>query len=259
MDIRCSIYNVYTADQFAYLLNAVVVHKYINSNYNNNDRIKINILADIDMGGADNKDFATHQDTTYLKWTVQSKFTSADKGEHNVTFYWTLADGRFLSDTKLVKINVLQPCISKSVNLSYAEAGSNTLVYNVTYTNSDFASPVTFGVLDVLPFNGDTRLDYGVDNGGTEGDKVNFNLKSIRIKKSGIGTIQGVYYSTNETVRNYLTDSDGKPVTNAAMRLDVNETGKIDNANGYWNDITREGGGGGTYVPKTQMTQRVIM
>lgn len=35
------------------------------------------------------------------------------------------------------------------------------------------------------------------------------------------------------------------------MRLDVNETGKIDNANGYWNDITREGGGGGTYVTES--------
>lgn len=184
----------------------------------------------------------------YLKWTGQSKFTSADKGEYNVTFYWTLADGRYLSDTKLVKINVLQPGISKSVNLTYAEAGSNTLVYNVTYTNSDFASPVTFGILDVLPYNGDTRIGYGIDNGGTEGNDVSFNLKSIKIKQSGVGTIKGVYYSQNKTVRNYLTDSDGQPTAEAAKHLDINETGKIDDANGYWTDITRADGGGGTYV-----------
>ncbi len=190
----------------------------------------------------------TEEYQNYLKWTGQSKFTSADKGNYKVTFYWTLSDGRYLSDTKLVTINVLQPGISKSVDLSYAEAGSNTLVYNVTYTNSDFASPVTFGVLDILPFKGDTRIGYGVNNGGTKGSDVTFNLKSIKVKQSGVGTIKGVYYSQNKEVRNYLTDSEGKPVSDAAKNLDIDETGKIVDNNNFWTDLSRTRGGGGTFI-----------
>ncbi|MGO5113098.1 pullulanase X25 domain-containing protein, partial [Oscillospiraceae bacterium LCP25S3_E10] len=49
-----TVYNVYTADQFAWVLNQV----------NNVNSIKLNLLADIDMGGFDNKQFATGRSLT---------------------------------------------------------------------------------------------------------------------------------------------------------------------------------------------------
>ncbi len=187
----------------------------------------------------------------YMKWTGQTSFTAEDKGEYNVTFYWALSDGRYLSDTKHVTVKALKPGISKSVDVAYDEAGDNTLTYTVTYTNSDFASPVNFGILDVLPYSGDARLKYGDDeNSGTTGSDVSFDLKKLKIKQSGTGTVRGVYYSTDKAVRSYLTDSDGKATENSAKCLDVDTYGKITDPNNYWNDISRPDiGGGGTFTP----------
>ncbi|MGO5087833.1 hypothetical protein ACTQ3U_11135, partial [Oscillospiraceae bacterium LCP25S3_F9] len=47
-----TVYNVYTADQFAWVLNQT----------SNVSSIKLNLLSDIDMGGADNKQFSTDKD-----------------------------------------------------------------------------------------------------------------------------------------------------------------------------------------------------
>lgn len=185
----------------------------------------------------------------YQKWTGQMKFTADDKGLYNVVFYWALSDGRYLSDSKLVTINVLQPGITKKVDTVYDEAGNgNTLTYTVTYTNSDFSSPVTFAILDVLPYLGDTRIGYGDENvSGTTGSDVSFNLKSLKITQSGAATIRGVYYSQDKNVRNYLSDNSGA-ATNAAENLNVDGEGLINPTDSSWENIIRaDVGGGGTY------------
>lgn len=186
----------------------------------------------------------------YMKWTGQKRFTSEDKGRYCVTFFWALSDGRYLSDTKYVTINALRPGITKSVDVVYDETGDNTLTYSITYTNSDFDSPVTFAVLDVLPYLGDRRYGYGEDNNGTVGSDVSFKLKSMKIKQSGAGTIKGVYYSCDESVRDYLFDSGGTVSESSAKKLGVDNNGTIDNSSGYWENIIRaDVGGGGTYSP----------
>ena len=188
----------------------------------------------------------------YMKWTGQKKFTADDKGKYCITFFWALSDGRYLSDTKYVTINALLPGITKSVDVVYDETGDNTLTYNITYTNSDFDSPVTFAVLDVLPYLDDKRYGYGEDNNGTVGSNVSFNLKSLKIKQSGAGTLKGIYYSTDKSVRDYLFDSGGSVSQSSAKKLGVDNNGYINNSNGYWKNIIRADiGGGGTYKPSS--------
>ncbi len=187
----------------------------------------------------------------YQKWTGQMRFTSGDRGVYNVVFYWALSDGRYLSDSKQVTINVLQPGITKKVNVVYDDAGEgNTLTYTVTYTNSDFSSPVNFAILDVLPYLGDTRTGYGDETvSGTTGSDVGFKLKSLKITQSGAATIRGVYYSQDEKVRSYLTDGS-EASTAAAEKLNVDGDGLINPTDSTWNNIIRaDVGGGGTYTP----------
>lgn len=207
------------------------------------------VNSKINMSATANENSAEY--INYQKWTGQTKFTADDRGLYNVVFYWALSDGRYLSDSKLVTINVLQPGITKKVDVVYDEAGEgNTLTYTVTYTNSDFASPVTFAILDVLPYLGDERVGYGDENvSGTTGSDVSFNLKSLKITQSGAATIRGVYYSQDERVRKYLTDSSAVS-TEAAAKLNVDGEGKIHPTDSSWNDIIRaDVGGGGTYTP----------
>ncbi|MGO5078158.1 SdrD B-like domain-containing protein, partial [Oscillospiraceae bacterium LCP25S3_E3] len=181
----------------------------------------------------------------YMKWTGQQSFTTDDRGNYDVTFYWTLSDGRYLSDTKHVTVNVLHPGISKSVNIAYSEAGDNEITYTVTYTNSEFSSPITFGILDILPFKGDTRVGYKDDNQGTTGSDVRFNLKSMTVKQSGTATISGVYYSQSDSVRDWLTNGNRE----AAQNLNVGNDGKVQDTSGQWNNIIGSTGGRGTYTP----------
>lgn len=204
----------------------------------------------VNMSSTASESSAEYQN--YMKWTGQKSFTTEDKGNYNVTFYWALSDGRYLSDTKKVTIKALKPGISKSVDVAYDEEGDNTLTYKITFTNSDFASPVNFAILDVLPFKGDVRLNYGENKGnGTTGSDVSFDLKKLKITQTGAGTIRGVYYSTDKGIRSYLTDNDGKADENAAGKLGVDTYGQISDHNNYWNDITHpDVGSGGTFTPK---------
>ncbi|WP_255882436.1 MULTISPECIES: SpaA isopeptide-forming pilin-related protein [unclassified Ruminococcus] len=207
------------------------------------------VNSKINMSASANENSAEY--INYQKWTGQTKFTADDRGLYNVVFYWALSDGRYLSDSKLVTINVLQPGITKKVDVVYDDAGDgNTLTYNVTYTNSDFSSPVTFAILDVLPYLGDTRIGYGDESvSGTTGSDVSFNLKSLKITQSGAATIRGVYYSQDKNVRNYLTGSSGA-ATNAAENLNVDGEGLINPTGSSWKNIIRaDVGGGGTYTP----------
>lgn len=229
-------------DQIQYGQTIVKVYKVSDSGVHS----KINMSND--SGSPNSAEYLNYQ-----KWTGQTKFTAEDEGLYSVVFYWLLFDGRYLSDSKLVTIDALQPGVTKKVDTVYDEAGDkNTLTYTVTYTNSDFSSPVTFSILDVLPYSGDTRVGYGDERvTGTTGSDVKFNIQSLNITQSGAAAIKGVYYSQDDKVRNYLRGTgQAEAASDVAQKLHVDEDGRIHDSVVEWKDITRaEIGGGGTYTP----------
>lgn len=186
---------------------------------------------------------ASDEYKNYMKWTGQTPFTSEDKGEYNIVFYWALSDGRYLSDSKHVSVNIVQPGISKSVDIICDESGDNKeLTYTITYTNSDFSSPLTsFGILDILPFKGDKRYGYKNADGdisGTTGSDVKFKLKKLKITQNGTCQIKGVYYSQSDTVKGWLGD-ETKP--DIAAKLDIkttpSEAGLVTDTTGGWQEL----------------------
>ncbi|MGO5087903.1 hypothetical protein ACTQ3U_11540, partial [Oscillospiraceae bacterium LCP25S3_F9] len=110
-------------------------------------------------------------------------------------------------------------------------------------------------ILDVLPYNGDTRVGYGNDNGGTTGSDVHFKLKTLKIKQSGTATIRGVYYSQNSSVQGWLTNG-GK---DAAQNLSVSTVGSVTDTTGQWQSIGRAEGGGGTFTPDAENVTAVAV
>lgn len=190
----------------------------------------------------------------YQKWTGQQSFEEEDEGLYEVVFYWALSDGRYLSDSKYVVISPLEPEIEKTVDKAYDDAGEdNTITYSITYTNANAENPVTFAILDILPYSGDVRLneeESGGDLSSTVDSGLSYTLKSLTVSQNGAATIKGIYYSQDkENIRQYLYDGSSASIS-AAEKLNVDEEGKIDNSNSYWTDITRNDiDVTGTYTP----------
>lgn len=150
----------------------------------------------------------------YLKWTGQKAFDSDDAGTYTVEYFWSLSDGRYLSDTKSVTITTNKYDITKSVNHNYIEKNGNNkeLTYTVTYTNKNEGN---FKICDILPFDEDVRYDSHSVSGvsSSKMSSSSFKLKSISVDS---------VYTTDENGEP-LTDSEGntitKPNTDAELKL----------------------------------------
>jgi len=174
--------------------------------------------------------------TNYLKWTGQQPFDLDDEGTYVVTYYWSLADGRYLTDSKKVYINANKYNIEKTVDKSYIEkneaANDNEIQYTVTYTNKNEGD---FLICDVLPFDKDVRYDFSKEShiSNSTMQDSSFVLKSFSAVSKTIESddpdspakIQNLkaYYSTDNTVRSYISDADGAPAGDAATKVDLND------------------------------------
>lgn len=159
----------------------------------------------------------------YLKWTGQMAFDSGDEGEYLVTYYWSLSDGRYLSDSKQVNVYSNVSGITKTVDKEYIEkkattgGSTETLTYTVTYTNQVNGE---FTICDVLPFNGDVRTDTSKaarTSSSVVGDGTAFNLKAVDVSyitepEEGSSVeinITKKQYTTDTAVRDYIYDDSG--------------------------------------------------
>ena len=179
---------------------------------------------------ADKESISKERYKNYAKWTGQidpstgqpTLFEPEDAGSYAVYFYWVMSDGRFFSDYKNVDIIPLEPGVVKSVEefVDEASAEINELHYTVRYTNVDSDKPVTFALLDILPFVGDERVD-DQDNGhdlktATSDNTTKFTLKKLEVVPSidevnkTSAEIRGVYYTKSKAVQNYLSEDVGQ-------------------------------------------------
>lgn len=175
----------------------------------------------------------------YKKWTGQKKFNASDTGRYRLEFYWTLADGRYLKDSKEVNITVLEPGLTKEVDREWDTAGDNELNYTITYTNDRTDYSLNFALLDILPFKGDVREYTGASQSdikksiSTNAD-VDFTLESLTIIQSGKSTIRGVYYSTAEPGATSVPVRElGTANIQAAKALGLDNGGRLSNAEQY--------------------------
>ncbi|MGO5078186.1 hypothetical protein ACTQ3J_10295, partial [Oscillospiraceae bacterium LCP25S3_E3] len=90
-----TVYNVYTADQFAYVLNLG----------NQGKNIKLNLLADIDMGGADNQQFATDKNLTGCMYIEGNGHTVYNLKMYGTSLYFGIYN-QFNSSAKLIAKNL---------------------------------------------------------------------------------------------------------------------------------------------------------
>lgn len=174
----------------------------------------------------------------YLKWTGQKDFTTDDEGKYTVTFYWTLSDGRYLTDSKQVSVVSLQPSLNKSVNIACSSPtdDDNSLEYNITYRNDTSYEKLSFAVLDVLPFNGSKRnYKDGTVGKATTYANNNWKLKSIKVTYSNETTkVKGLYYSTSNEMRdNSVIDVSQ---SNAADRI-INSDGTLNKMQDYFEKV----------------------
>ncbi|MGN1458423.1 MAG: SpaA isopeptide-forming pilin-related protein [Acutalibacteraceae bacterium] len=205
----------------------------------------------------------------YQKWTGQKNFVAGDEGDYVVQFCWTLSDGRYLQSEKNVTVLVYEPNISL-VNSPkydgethfehvYDDSGSvvtsselktnNTIKYKISYSNQKMSSDLTFAVLDILPFNGSTRvytdLDGNIDKASYT-SKISdsfkgFTLKNIKIIKSNITTaIKGFYYTTSDSVKSWVTNNDEK---DAAKNLKLTKRSDYEGYIGEDLDADKTSGG----------------
>lgn len=123
----------------------------------------------------------------YLKWTGQELFTQADAGEYRVTVYWLMSDGRYLTDSKYVRIyegNTGNLEISKEVS---GDGGELNRAFQFTLTLNDSSINGYYG--NVAFSNGTTRftLRHG---------------ESVQV----MGLSAGISYTVEETVsEGYVT------------------------------------------------------
>ncbi|MGN0537151.1 MAG: SdrD B-like domain-containing protein [Acutalibacteraceae bacterium] len=165
----------------------------------------------------------------YLKWTGQKAFSKDDIGEYRVTYYWSLADGRYLEDSKSVTITSNVSDIEKKVNEvdeCYIEKGdSKEITYTVTYANR---SQGDFIIYDVLPFSNDIRLG---ENPLSSTLGKSFKIKSYSVVSDDDTKISASelksYYTTSADVQ----DKDNLSSVSAAKSVDLTDTTK-------WNEIS---------------------
>ena len=184
------------------------------------------------------EDSSSEYHTNYLKWTGQLPFDSEDEGTYIVTYFWSLSDGRFLTDNKHVYINASTSQIEKTVDKSYIENSDDTdnctLKYTVTYTSNIEGD---FTICDILPFDGDSRYNNDEEDFVISSvmNNSSFTLKNIEIQSEivesedqenpvNLSEITS-YYTQDEEVRTYLTvDSDGIPDSDVASKADVTQS-----------------------------------
>ncbi len=194
----------------------------------------------------------------FNKWTGQQLFESSDDGDYRVKFYWAMNDGRYFTDTKDVQILANTSGIRKKVDKPFDDPActynpkTNELTYTLKYTNSVSSQPVTFAILDVLPFVGDERINKDMtdtsgsivdvpnanttlangEDSGTERKYPDFTITKLEITREGNqntkkAEIKGVYVSSSENVGELLydtdTDAEGKKIatSDAAGKLGV--------------------------------------
>lgn len=160
----------------------------------------------------------------YLKWTGQKPFDLDDVGTYTVKYFWSLSDGRYLTDSKTVNITPSEYDITKTVDKSYIEKNTNAndkeLTYTVTYTNKNAGD---FTICDVLPFDGDKRYNTKSNDNISSSNMKNstLTLKNIEVSYSSVENAEGdspptvndiqIYYNTDTSVRSYI-DTNGKPI-----------------------------------------------
>lgn len=196
----------------------------------------------------DSSNTSTEEYKNYLKWTGQQAFDSDDIGTYNVTYFWSLSDGRYLKDTKTVYIKPSTAEIEKTVDKTYIEKNNTVadkdLTYTLTYTNKCVGD---YTILDVLPFKDDVRyIDYKGNTTHSEmtGDTTSFTLKSVSVTgtftpetdatQTDVVYINSYYSQDTTTVQGYIKNDDGTASNISASKVDVND--------GNWTQYTATSG-----------------
>lgn len=182
-------------------------------------------------------DSTTEYHTNYLKWTGQKPFNINDEGTYYVTYYWSLSDGRFLTDSKKVYISPDFGEIEKTVNKHYIEKdgteADKTIQYSVTYKNGIEGD---FKIFDALPFKDDIRYDSTNEDGfskSTMGDDTKFKLKSVDVTAKTVSSKNlskqvavnnlSAYYTTDQNIGNNIKDAQSYPDATAANKVDLTD------------------------------------
>lgn len=187
---------------------------------------------------SDSRSANSEYHSNYLKWTGQKAFEVNDAGYYAVVYYWSLADGRYLSDVKTVNIVSGLSTATKTAKTEYVEKNSqftdksNTqeIQYTVDYTNRVNGD---FTVLDILPFTGDSRLASSSTSSvyyHTTGD-FEYTLKDVSItvdKTSDDGTVgeqnvsYALYYTDDKSAQNLLP-SNNQETAAIAQGIDLSD------------------------------------
>lgn len=133
------------------------------------------------MMDADPDSVSAYHDN-YLKWTGQKLFEAVDVGEYLVSFYWALADGRYLEDSKTVQISAESGDL-RVRKIGTGEGFNEDLGFRFTVT----LDPLPDGTL-VNGWYGDMFFDYGTSV---------FILKKGE-SRTAMGIPKGVAYRVDE-------------------------------------------------------------
>lgn len=138
--------------------------------------------------------------------------------------------------------------IKKYVNIHHFEIEETKgerpkeIEYTVTYTN-----PVkgNFGIVDVLPFDGDIRKDESRSDGTNSsnvGDGTVLKLKDVTVSTSGIDGVEisSIDYTTDESVRTNVTAGDH--ITDEMLNTGAAES-ILNDTSISWRNIDNLGGG----------------
>lgn len=200
--------------------------------------------------GAEKDREKTTYEKNYLKWTGQMPFDSDDVGTYQVTYYWSLSDGRYLSDSKKVSVYSGLASIQKTVDKDCFEIeetkGEKTtqLTYTVTYEN-----PVkgNFSIVDVLPFTGDVRKDSSRPDGYNRsviGEGTKLKLTSVTATITGVkgSEITDTSYTTSDGVKEYITQA-ANDTGAAAEKILKDHSGNI-----IWTSVEAGAGSSGSGI-----------
>lgn len=196
-------------DESTLQLDTLVDQALIGSAYGNATTIVKVYRADTGSDGVvtyskvfvDGTDKSSVYHDNYLKWTGQKRFGIKDAGEYKVTFYWLLSDGRYMSDSKTVRI---------SYNSGNLEVGKE-----VTGDGGERDRSFRFTVeLDDVSING----VYG--NMGFHNGTADFTLKDGETV-TALGLPAGTGYTVTETgADGYTTtviNAEGNSVTGKSV------------------------------------------
>ena len=263
------------------IIDELVDQNLIGSSYGTDDSLTkaktIIKVARLDKDGGTTKVFTTRNisdgaeadraksvyEKNYLKWTGQMPFDSADAGTYEVTYYWSLSDGRYLTDSKKVTVYSGLASIEKKVEPNWFElinaqdGKTQTISYTVTYNN-----PVKgdFSIVDVLPFDGDIRKDTSRRD-GTNSSSVGakLTLKDVTVEKGGVLVdITKTSYTTDIGVQKYVKKENNE--FTEYFTEEMLDTGSADqivkDTNIGWSDVSGLGNGASATAIRIDGTQR---